>query len=210
MATIEKFVQEQVFMREYKGQLHRYLNLHRIIWEKIENVIEKGEIKGKEIAAFKNKIEGYSKTINLIDARISQMGTYIGTRGSVIKSDPEMAKFVDVFEFKHDTLRNTLSYTRDIWSMTRNYVNSAFGVFKSLQAESTEASIGNLTVVTSMGVGAMIIGLFTGSLPELNWFGFVYFVILAAIGYLANKIIKSIYLQRTYEITHIKADKNIK
>ena len=29
---IERYIEEQVFIREFKGQLHRYLNIHRIIW----------------------------------------------------------------------------------------------------------------------------------------------------------------------------------
>lgn len=30
--NIERYIEEQIFIREFKGQLHRYLNLHRIIW----------------------------------------------------------------------------------------------------------------------------------------------------------------------------------
>lgn len=33
---VERYIEEQIFIREFKGQLHRYLNLHRIIWEKID------------------------------------------------------------------------------------------------------------------------------------------------------------------------------
>ena len=33
--NIERYIEEQIFIREFKGQLHRYLNLHRIIWEKL-------------------------------------------------------------------------------------------------------------------------------------------------------------------------------
>lgn len=33
--NIERYIEEQVFIREFKGQLHRYLNIHRIIWKKL-------------------------------------------------------------------------------------------------------------------------------------------------------------------------------
>jgi hypothetical protein len=33
--NITRLINEQIFVREFKIQLHRYLNLHRIIWEKI-------------------------------------------------------------------------------------------------------------------------------------------------------------------------------
>jgi len=199
-SDIEKFIQEQIFIREFKGQLHRYLNLHRIIWEKIADVKEKGKIRGSEVGKFNDKIESYAKTINLIDARINQMGSYISTRASVLKSDPAMEKFSDVLQFKHETLADTLSYIKDIWGMTGNYVNSALDLFSSIQAKSTEASVTNLTIITSMGVGATLIGLFAQDAPEIQLSGVVYFIILAVIGYSANKIMRVIARKRTYRI----------
>lgn len=207
---IEKFIEEQIFIREFKGQLHRYLNLHRIIWEKIADVKEKGEIRGRDVSAFSTKIESYAKTINLIDARISQMGTYIGTRESVLKNDPAMEKFLDVLQFKHETLSNTLSYVKDIWGMTGNYVHSASALFSSIQAKSTESSVTNLTIITSMGVGATLMGLFSQSAPQFTFFGVGYFFILVVIGYSANKIMKAIARRRMYEIQDVKAARDLR
>lgn len=210
ISDIEKVVQEQIFMREFKGQLHRYLNLHRIIWERIAEVKEKGEIRGKEVGAFHSKIESYDKTINLIESRINQMGTYISTRKAVFNDDPSMERFADILQFKHETLSNTLSYVKNIWEMTKNYVNSALNLFSSIQAKSTEASVTNLTIITSMGVGATLIGLFTNdSAPEFTLFGVGYFVALAVIGFIANKFMSTIAMKRMYEIQDVEVSKNI-
>ena len=62
---VERYVEEQIFIREFKGQLHRYLNLHRIIWEKIAEVKENANISGKDIIKLNSKIDGYSKTIKI-------------------------------------------------------------------------------------------------------------------------------------------------
>ena len=210
LSNIEDFVEEQVFIREFKSQLHRYLNLHRIIWEKIADVKERGKIKGSEVGLFKDKIESYSKTINLIDGRISQMGTYIRTRESIAKNNAGLANFLDVLDFKYETLADTLEYIKDIWNMTKNYVNSALDLFSSIQAASTESSVTNLTVITSMGVGATLIGLFSEKLPEFHISGVMYFLIVASIGYIANKIMKMIYTRRMYKISDVKIVKDIK
>ena len=210
LSNIEDFVEEQVFIREFKSQLHRYLNLHRIIWEKIADVKERGKIKGSEVGLFKDKIESYSKTINLIDGRISQMGTYIRTRESIAKNNAGLANFLDVLDFKYETLADTLEYIKDIWNMTKNYVNSALDLFSSIQAASTESSVTNLTVITSMGVGATLIGLFSEKLPEFHISGVMYFLIVASIGYIANKIMKMIYTRRMYKISDVKIAKDIK
>lgn len=209
VSDIEKFIQEQIFMREFKGQLHRYLNLHRIIWERIAEVKEKGKIRGRDVGAFNTRIEEYAKTINLIDTRINQMGAYISTRESVLKNDPNMVKFLGVLQFKYETLSDTLSYVQDIWRMTSNYVDSALSLFSSIQAKSTESSVTNLTIITSMGVGATLMGLFSQSAPEFTLFGAGYFLALAIIGYSANKVMKTIAERRMYKIQDVDVVKDI-
>ncbi|MBD3248138.1 hypothetical protein GF382_02510 [Candidatus Falkowbacteria bacterium] len=210
LKSIEKFIEEQVFFREFKGQLHRYLNLHRIIWEKIDEVKERGKIRGTEIAGFKEKLESYKKTINLIEARIEQMGAYIGTRASILLNNKELENFQGVDQFKHEKLTNTLGYVKVIWQMTKNYVDSGLKIFDDLAAQSTGKSINDLAVITSMGVGASLIRLFTGQPPTFTWSGVIYFLVLAAIGYTVNKTMKLIYQRRDYTVSDVKIAKNIK
>lgn len=207
---IERYIEEQIFIREYKGQLHRYLNLHRIIWEKIDNVKEQAKVKGSDIVKFSTKLEGYAKTVNLIDGRINQMSTYIPTREKIAKSDPELSEFLAISGYRYETLKDTLDYIKALWSMTKNYVSSAQKLFSELKSDVTNKSISNLTIVTSMGVGASLINLFTESAPTFSIFGVIYFFALALIGYSVNKIMKLIAKKRTYEINDIEYDKDIK
>ena len=208
--NIERYIEEQIFIREYKGQLHRYLNLHRIIWEKIDAVKEKARVKGSDIVKFNSKLDGYAKTINLIDGRINQMSTYIPTREKIAKGDKELSEFLAISGYRYETLKDTLDYIKSLWTMTKNYVTSAQKLFNDLQSDITNKSISNLTIVTSMGVGASIIDLFTSSKPSLSLFGFIYFFALAVIGWLVNKAMTSIAKNRIYEINDIDYDKDIK
>lgn len=210
-SIVERFIEEQIFLREFKGQLHRYLNLHRIIWERIAEVKERGNIKGNQIGEFRDKIEGYGKTINLIEARINQMGTYLHTRERIAKDDPHLVHFLSVIEYRYETLGDTLTYLQEIWVMTKNYVDSSLKLFGDLQARATQNSVKDLTVVTSMGVGATLIGLFTtDSIPHFTGLGFIYFAVLAFIGYSSNRITKWFYKRKSYNISEITYDKDIK
>lgn len=206
---IERYIEEQIFIREFKGQLHRYLNLHRVIWEKIDKVKEHAKVKGSDIIKFTTKLEGYAKTITLIDGRIKQMGTYISTRERIAKSDSELVEFLNVSGYRYETLRDTLDYIKYLWDMTKNYVAAAQKLFDGLKSDVTSASISNLTIVTSMGVGASLLGLFTESAPTFSIFGFIYFFVLAVIGLVVNKIMSTIANKRTYEVNDITYDKNI-
>lgn len=209
-ANIERYIEEQVFTREFKGQLHRYLNLHRIIWEKIDNVKDRSKVKGADIIKFSTKLDSYAKTINLIDGRIRQMSTYISTRERIAKEDGDLADFLEISGYRYETLRDTLQYVRDLWDMTKNYVQSAQKMFNEIKQDVTSSSINSLTIVTSMSAGAAILDLFTGSEPTFTSFGFIYFFILAFIGWAATKILSFISQRRKYEISDVEIDKNIK
>lgn len=202
--NIERYIEEQVFIREFKGQLHRYLNIHRIIWEKIDRVKENVNVKGSEIVKFTSKLEGYAKTINLIDGRINQMSTYIGTREKIAKSDKELAEFLSISGYRYETLKDTLDYIKHLWDMTQNYVTSAQKLFDGLKSDVTSKSVDSLTIVTSMSAGASIIGLLTETAPEFSVFGIIYFFVLALLGWSSTKILNTIASRRKYEVSDVE------
>lgn len=207
--NIERYIEEQIFIREFKGQLHRYLNLHRIIWEKIDHVKENANVKGSEIVKFTSKLEGYAKTINLIDGRINQMSTYISTREKIAKSDKNLEEFLAISGYRYETLRDTLDYIKYLWDMTQNYVTAAQKLFDGIKQDVTSRSVDSLTIVTSMSAGASIIGLLTESAPEFTVFGVLYFFILALLGWGSTKVLGAISSKRKYEVSDIEYDKDI-
>lgn len=209
-ANIERYIEEQIFIREFKGQLHRYLNLHRIIWEKIDQVKDRSKVKGSDVIKFSTKLESYAKTVNLIDGRIQQMSTYISTRERIAKQDKELEEFLAISGYRYETLRDTLEYIKDLWVMTKNYVAGAQKLFDGIKQDVTSSSINSLTIVTSMSAGAAILDLFTGSEPTFTTFGFIYFFILALVGWVATKLLNFVAEKRKYEISDVDIDKNIK
>ena len=164
--------------------------MHRIIWEKIADVKENANITGKEIIKCSNKIDGYAKTVNLIEGRINQMSSYIKTRERLAKDDVSLRESLDLIGYR--------------------YVNSAGKLFNNLKGDVTNKSISDLTIVTAMGVGASLIDLFTESEPRFSIFGLVYFFVLALIGFSVTKIMSHIASKKKYEINDIEYDKNIK
>ena len=210
LENIERYIEEQIFIREFKGQLHRYLNLHRIIWEKIDNVKERASVKGADILAFNTKLDSYAKTITLIEGRINQMSTYLPTREKIAKNDKELSEFLSISGFRYETLKDTLDYIKHLWSMTKNYVSSAQKLFSGLKSDVNSKSINNLTLVTSMSAGTSIISLLTKSEPQFTTFGIKYFFILAILVFMLNKGLKFIQNYRRYRINDSGLDKDIK
>ena len=207
---IERYIEEQIFMREFKAQLHRYLNIHRIIWEKIDDVKEHKKVRGKDIVKFTSQLESYAKTINLIEGRINQMSTYIPTREKIAKSDKDLEEFLGISGYRYETLRDTLDYIKSLWKMTQNYVDAAQKQFEGIKSDVTNKSVTSLTIVTSMSAGAAILSLFTESEPEFTTFGFIYFFILALIGWGSQRLLKYIGNKQKYDVTDVEYEKNIK
>lgn len=210
IGNVERYIEEQVFIREFKGQLHRYLNLHRIIWEKIDDVKDRAKVRGSDVVKFTTKLESYEKTVTLIEGRIKQMSTYISTRERIAKEDTELTDFLAISGYRYETLRDTLEYIKDLWDMTQSYVRSALKLFDGIKQDITSSSINSLTIVTAMSAGAAIIDLFTESEPSFTTFGFVYFFVLAFVGWGATKILAYVARKRKYEISDVEYDKNIK
>lgn len=207
---IERYIEEQIFIREFKGQMHRYLNIHRILWERIDEVKAHKMIKGEEIVKFSTKLEAYAKTITLIDGRIKQMSTYLPTREKIAKEDKGLAEFLQISGYRYETLSDTLQYITYLWEMTKNYVQSAQKQFEGIKTDVTSKSVASLTIVTTISAGAAIIGLLTSPTPVFTWSGLMYACALGILGWTANRILRLVSSKQKYDVTDVEYEKNIK
>lgn len=198
---VRQMVEEQIFFREFKAQLHRYLHIHRLVWEEIAAIKEMGKIPGNKVPELRGKLSGYQKTIKLIESRINQMGTYLRTRAK-IAADQGTDRFLDqMFAFKFESLEDTLAYVKELWKMTDNYLNSAMELLGGIQAESTKTSISSLQLITTLGVVATIITyLGRDKLPNLTTEGVVFFLILVVVTSFLNQMVSRYFAGKTYTI----------
>ncbi len=199
-AQATTIVEAHIFFREFKAQLERYLSIHRTLWEKIKSIFESDTIKGTDIEPLRSELQGYQKTVNLIEARINQMPTYVKTREklTVIIGDDDL---VPITSLRFEDLLDTHEYIKHLWGMTKNYLQSALDMLVSLQAESTKTSISSLQLITTIGVISGLIGyLGRDGFPSFTRFGFIYFIGLLLITWIINSTISFIYKRRMYTI----------
>lgn len=206
-----EIIESQIFFREFKSQLHRYLAIHRILWEKIKTIKERGEIKGCDIDLLRNELSVYQKTINLIGARIDQMPSYVKTRQKITDVNKIDDFLQPLFQSKFETLLDTHEYIKHLWGMTKNYLNSAIEIFSELQAKSTKNTISSLQLITTVGVVAGILGyLGRTSLPTFTSMGLIYFALLMVLTWVVNAIVSKFYKNKKYNIEERDIEKNIK
>ena len=201
---IEEYIDQQIFARDFEVQLKRYLDLHREVWDLIAKIKEQGTIKGYEVKEMKSRIEGYDKVINLIDTRLDQMDSYLKTREEVVLRHQGESELYLSLHFKYASLHSTLDYVNDLWTMTKNYVESANSLFKDLQSKATESSLKNLTVVTTIGVFASLSKVLSKDGYDFTWYGLLLLLAFIFTGLASSKLLKYISANREYKVKNIK------
>src|SRR3989344_5794860 len=208
---VREIIESQIFFREFKSQLHRYLAIHRILWEKIKTNKERGEIRGTDIDSLRNELSVYQKTINLIGARIDQMPAYVKTRQKITDIEKIDDYLQPLFQFKFETLLDTHEYIKHLWGMTKNYLTSAIEIFSELQAKSTKNTISSLQLITTIGVVAGILGyLGKDTLPKFTSIGLIYFSLLMVMTWIINGIVSKFFKNKKYNIKGHDIEKDIK
>lgn len=208
---VREIIESQIFFREFKSQLHRYLAIHRILWEKIRTIKERGEVRGNEVDSLRNELSVYQKTINLIGARIDQMPAYVKTRQKITDVEKIDDYLQPLFQFKFETLLDTHEYIKHLWGMTKNYLTSAIEIFSELQAKSTKNTISSLQLITTIGVVAGILGyLGKDTLPKFTSIGLIYFSLLMVMTWIINSIVSKFFKNKKYNIEGQDIEKDIK
>jgi len=204
----EELIGMLVFFREFKSQLHHYLNLHRSIWESIERIKEKKNIRARKVNDQRVELDNYKKTIELIEGRISQMGIYMETRSAIAEKSKTGQKLHDILEFRYDNLKNSLDYIKSLWSMTKQYVDSAIAMLVEINSLSTRNSVDTLTVITSVGVIGGILGFLARTdSPVVTDVGLLYLGILLVGSFLINRVLKFGLSFFKYKLTGYKLTK---
>jgi hypothetical protein len=207
---IDQLIETLIFFKEFKSQLHHYLNLHRSIWEKIAHVRERKVIHGREVRELRNELESYRKTIELIDGRIAQMPLYMEAREQLITELGWESVLTNILNFKYGNLNNSLKYIQVQWSMTKKYVDAAIEVFNEINAQSTKNSVGALTVITSIGVvNTLIAFLGTKQYPSVTMTGVFYLIVLISLTWALNQFVSFVFQMLQYKINDIKIAKNL-
>lgn len=206
-----EIIESQIFFREFKSQLHRYLVIHRTLWEKIREIKERGQIKGTDVDTLRNELSVYQKTINLIGARIDQMPAYVRTRQKITDIEKIDGYLQPLFQFKFETLLDTHEYIKHLWGMTKNYLSSAIELFTDLQGKSTKNTISSLQLITTIGVVAAILGyLGKDALPKFTGIGLFYFALLLLMTWIINTVVSRYYKSRKYNIEGKEIERDIK
>lgn len=198
---VDELVENLIFFREFKDQLDKYLQIHRTLWEEISQIKERKAIRGSDVEEIRGRLDGYQTAISLINNRINQMGSYVRTRASVSKRTNVEQHLTDLFQYKFETLTDTLEYIKEIWKMTGDYLNSSIQNLVEIKGQSAARGIQSLQLITSIGVISVIAGFLAKTeLPTVTVLGASYFLIIIVVTWLLNTVVSRYYRGKKYTL----------
>jgi hypothetical protein len=138
------------------------------------------------------------------------MGSYVKTRQSISKESGVEDHLAKIFDYKFETLINTLTYIKEVWAMTKDYVKNVISVLSDIENQSLNNSIKSLQIITSIGVVSGIFGYLSKSeLPKVTNVGWQYLILLLMMTFLVNLAIVGYYRSIKYKIKISEASNNL-
>lgn len=207
---IDSLTEMQIFFSDFKLQLHKYLDIHRKIWEEIDAIGEKEFIMGKNIGESKARLDSYQKTIQLIRNRINQMSNYAKTRRDISKKVNIDGNLNELFQYRFEDLFNTLEYIKEVWVMTLDYVNSGIRVLEGASSDMNSKGLDSIQFLVGVSVVSGILGyLGPASFPEITISGALYVVSFGCAAIVLNKIIGWYNERKKYGVSFVERAKKI-
>jgi len=207
---LEILSEMQIFFSEFKIQLHKYLDIHRKIWDEISEIKEKESVRGRDVSKYRSILDSYQKTIRLIGNRINQMRSYAQTRKSISEKANVHQQLIDLFQYRFEDLFNTLDYIKEIWKMTSDYVDSAIQVMVEMENKLSSKGLKSIQLIISIGVVAGLLRyLSPDSIPEVAFSGFLFVLALGIISYAIDYSIKWSSKNKKYKLKFIERTEDL-
>lgn len=207
--NIERYIEEQVFIREFKGQLHRYLNLHRAIWGKIDTIKKQLSLNEREITQAATKLARYQKTALLVEGRLKQMSAYIDVRAAGVKDDQALIDFLAISGYRYPALSSTLDYVKSLWEVTVKYILATEGMIARAEQKRLVSSVNSLALPLGLIAVISVLGLLLGgTVLKLGIDTVIYIAILVIIGIIGIQIWRIRQREKRYQILINESEEN--
>ena len=207
---LETLTEMQIFFSDFKLQLHKYLDIHRKIWEEISAIKESKFVRGGDIAKHKAMLDSYEKTVSLIKNRINQMSNYARTRRDISSRVNADKRLIELFQYRFEDLFNTLEYIKEVWAMTLDYVQSGIRVLEDVEKKSSFKGLKSIQFLVGLGVVAGLLKyLKPQGLPEIALSGVLFVVALGLIAMGVDKVFKWRGKRKKYKLKFIERSEKL-
>ncbi len=167
-ANTEEILLDIMFLKEFPLQLKNYLVLHRLIWEKVENIRGAKTIVYKNFTKIREQLNDFLKTLSLMKARLHQMDDIIETKARIAKEAPPRG--LDGLHMNRiNNLIGDVKYIKDLWEMTIDYTKDTLNLIESLSQENVQRELSALKFIALIGAITSFFGMNIAFPWEERW-----------------------------------------
>ncbi|MFH1047991.1 MAG: hypothetical protein V1738_06860 [Patescibacteria group bacterium] len=169
-----------ILSREFERHLRDYLELYRMLWNKIAIIQNRSAITSNELPVIRDELLSYRRDTAIIRAHISQMLVFLRERKNEVDDLNLKDDLRAVEAYRFDKLAGATHYITKQWDMLKDYLDSTVDITGFYYQENLQKEIGIQQFIFLVGAVAAIISLGTiatavftvkNSLGETEFFG---------------------------------------
>lgn len=162
-------IRNLLFMHSYKFQAHKMLHLHRFIWEDIESIRERTQIRSKDLPVMRDSLLDLQRQIAFFLSRIKQMKSSLHLLKETYQEEMVGSDYSAYIHTEVVSLLSVQDYLEELWEMTQNYARSTVDLMQMLYSDNERRELNTLQMIFTIGVIAevLVLGEVTGGRLQL-------------------------------------------
>jgi len=155
-----QLVRTIIFFREYESRLSNFLNMHREVWQSIDQIRKKKSLSLSELPAIRDHLLDADRDMSIVIARLSQMGYFLVERQTEIDELDRTDYFRALEAYRFGKMLLTTKYLQELWAQLNEYIESTADIIALMYQENFEKSLNALQFIflVSSIAGVMLLG----------------------------------------------------
>lgn len=166
----KKLVRTLLFFREFEKRLTSFLNLHRSVWQSVEQIRSQKKIPSKELPIYRDRLLDYDRDLSIVVARLAQMEYFLDERKTEIDEFGFTAYFRALEAYRFGKMHTNVRYLAELWSQLHEYLKSSADIIGLMYQDNLQKSMDVLQFIFLLGsvASVIILGNLTGSEIRLS------------------------------------------
>ena len=148
-----------IFAHSFKRQLYKILEIHRSIWQEVDDVRKYGNVHLKELADISDTLTDLKNESLFFKSRLAQMGDFVIARKAIAAHAVHMETLRKDVDQKLVSLSSAHRYFVSLWQMTIDYLDNTLNLVDLLHDENQEKELNTLQIMFVVGAVASFITL---------------------------------------------------
>ncbi len=153
----KRLARSLIFFREFEKRLGHFLNLHRTVWQTVEDIRGKKTLALKELPAYRDLLLDFDRDLSVVVARLGQMEYFLDERKIEIDEFGFTAYFRALEAYRFGKMHTNIKYLSELWDQLHEYLQSSAEIIGLMYQDNLQKSVDVLQFIFLVGAVASVI-----------------------------------------------------